>query len=424
MKILLDSHITRPSEMRLSPTDTSRWQTAHYFRPVLSAFGDLIEAEDANARARLARQASRRGNTCLYVPFMLPGALPDIEGLLTVPAFDWTHGATPDYGADGCRRERSVLLSGVTARILHSEQARSIITPAADDDIPTVVVPAPVWDHFADSRARAATDSVTPRRMTLVGNWLDSSAGHTTVSTTESRSVTLEGVVFGAVFDPDDASSHWPDLVQAFCWAFRDQHDVTLIITLNGPSPTRSLALIRAELDKLPVFRSRVIALAGDQPRQTCHAVMEGCDFFVTASGGEGQCLPLLEFMSAGKPCVAPWHSGLAEHLTAANSLPVSFFRTWSAGPYDDGSPLRTYLHAVNWQSLVDACVQACSLRSSHTEQYLRMAEACREHTRQHCSQASAMARLAPLFAQLEALPATTLTGKASRWLHKAFQRF
>ena len=51
--------------------------------------------------------------------------------------------------------------------------------------------------------------------------------------------------------------------------------------------------------------------------------LVQGSTYVVNAAHGEGQCLPLMEYMSAGKPAIAPSHTAMEEYINEGNSFVV-----------------------------------------------------------------------------------------------------
>ena len=58
--------------------------------------------------------------------------------------------------------------------------------------------------------------------------------------------------------------------------------------------------------------------LHGYLTADTYQRLMATTAFIVNASHGEGQCLPLMEYLSIGKPAIAPCHSAMADYIDDA----------------------------------------------------------------------------------------------------------
>ena len=107
--------------------------------------------------------------------------------------------------------------------------------------------------------------------------------------------------------------------------------------------------MILKEMLKLAPYQCRVVAVHGYLEQPAFHDLVRATTYTVNASAGEGQCLPLMEFMSAGKPAIAPNHTAMADYVTPANSFIVSGTREPSAWPQDPRQVFRCMRYRINW---------------------------------------------------------------------------
>jgi glycosyltransferase involved in cell wall biosynthesis len=116
--------------------------------------------------------------------------------------------------------------------------------------------------------------------------------------------------------------------------------------------------------------------------------------FALNASAGEGQCLPLMEFMSAGKPAIGPRNTGLLDYLNDENSFPVeSSLEPW-CWPHDPRQAFRTRRHRIDFSSLMRAYTESYRVAKLDAERYARMSRRANQDLRMHCAQDIAEARL------------------------------
>src|SRR5690606_14508541 len=73
----------------------------------------------------------------------------------------------------------------------------------------------------------------------------------------------LSGVVFCSMFSPSDGRKNWLDLVSAFCWAFRDTPDATLILKMTHHNLESYRIYLLTLLSRLAPFQCRVLTLHG-----------------------------------------------------------------------------------------------------------------------------------------------------------------
>ena len=125
-----------------------------------------------------------------------------------------------------------------------------------------------------------------------------------------TRTLVLRGVVYTAVLNPRDDRKHWQDIVRAFCSSLREHDDATLVLKLIG-SMDAGYGPLAALLARLRPFRCRVVATDAYLSGGLYERLARASTYAVNAASGEGQCLPLMEFMSCGTPAIAPCHTGM-----------------------------------------------------------------------------------------------------------------
>ena len=200
------------------------------------------------------------------------------------------------------------------------------------------------------------------------------------------KQVTLGGVVYTAVFNPADGRKNWHDMLTAFCWAFRDTPDATLVMKMvhhDRHAFEGSLAIL---IRQLQPFRCRVVALHGWLDDTEYDALVSATDFYVNTSSCEGLCLPLMEFMSAGRPAISPDHTAMADYVTDANSFVLRYGVEYNVWPHDPRDLFRTMRHRLEWDSLMEAYRASYRVARSDPARYGAMAEAARNSMRETCS--------------------------------------
>lgn len=213
----------------------------------------------------------------------------------------------------------------------------------------------------------------------------------------------LGGVVFTSVFNPYDGRKNWEDLLSAFCNAFADNEQASLVFKLTHKGCTSAIVQMLKYLARLPQFRCRVVLLHGyledDQYRRLVHAT----SFVVNASYGEGQCLPLMEYLSAGKPAIAPDHSGMSNYINESIAFIVASWPEATGWPQDPRFATRTCHRQISWASLRTAYLKAFSIKQKQPQIYARMAIQAIEHMRLHCSREVVRQRLEPFLQEAAA---------------------
>ena len=263
-------------------------------------------------------------------------------------------------------------------------------------------IPAPVWDRFAPLAGPAAPcalpvsgPAVDTRGLDL-SPWLPLQRRQTGPAPLPAApaEVALDGVVYTAVFNPVDSRKNWPDMLAAFIWALRERRDATLVFKLTHTQPETFLDSALAELAKHTPFRCRVLLLGGYLGSGDYARLVQATSFAVNASHGEGQCLPLMEFMSAGKPALAPGHTAMADYAGPDNTFLLRSSREPCGWPHDTRHVYRTMRWRIDFGSLVTAYADSYAVATGDPARYAAMSAAATQALRAHCSQAVAEARL------------------------------
>ncbi|WP_137821001.1 glycosyltransferase [Pseudomonas sp. D(2018)] len=207
-------------------------------------------------------------------------------------------------------------------------------------------------------------------------------------------SLQLSGVVFTAVFNPYDGRKNWVDMLTAFCSAFRDTPDATLLFKLGHRDYQSAMNDMLMCMARMPAFKCRVVLLHGFLERADYDQLIRSTAFVINASHGEGQCLPLMEFLSCGKPAVAPQHSAMADYIDDQVAFVVDTWLDATAWPHDPRLAYRTLRHQIDWASLVKAYRDAYRCYIDTPERYQHMAATAIERMHAHCSRATAKERL------------------------------
>jgi glycosyltransferase involved in cell wall biosynthesis len=116
--------------------------------------------------------------------------------------------------------------------------------------------------------------------------------------------------------------------------------------------------------------------------------------YTVNASLGEGQCLPLMEYMSCGVPAIAPGHTGMADYIDETNAILVGAGIEPCAFPQDSREMYRTFRYRLDAESLMDAFRESYRVAREDPERYRSMSRNAVERLRRHSSEEVAQARL------------------------------
>jgi glycosyltransferase involved in cell wall biosynthesis len=390
----------------LGASEYSYYFVLKEYRPLLEEMGLVVAVSDpANEVDRIWQNAAQHGEDCMFLTFspphrsFIPALCP------TIPVFAWEFDSLPTECWDDDPRHDWRHGLGQTGRaITHSRFAVETTKAAMGQDYPVVSLPAPVWDNFAGLYRADAPAVTPPTRITVRGRVYDTRTLDLTPFSTPNRrqvwpalpaeagtretlqELTLEGVIYTSVFCPMDGRKNALDMIAAFCLALRDREDATLVLKLTHRECDRALHEMLGDLYKLTPFRCRVVMIDGYLPDDAYVRLASVSSYTVNSSHGEGQCLPLMEYMSAGKPAIAPAHTAMADYITPENAFVVGSSREASFWPHDPRAALRTRRHRINFESLLAAYRDSYDVAKHDPARYAQMASAAHFGLERHCS--------------------------------------
>ncbi|MFI8482094.1 glycosyltransferase [Pseudomonas sp. NPDC078700] len=201
-----------------------------------------------------------------------------------------------------------------------------------------------------------------------------------------ARQLELSGVVFTSLFNPQDGRKNWVDMLTAFCAAFKDEPNATLVFKLGHHRYEDAVRGILMAMSRLDPFQCRVVLVHGYLSGDGYTQLIQATHYIVNASYGEGQCLPLMEYLSCGKPAIAPQHSAMADYIDDSVGFVVDSWADATAWPHDPRIAYRTLRQQIDWQSLKEAYSAAYRCAQEHPERYQQLAQNAINRMKKHCS--------------------------------------
>lgn len=391
---------------QLGESEYSYYFVLKEFRPLLEKFGIVVAVGDpVHEVPAITRSAAEHGETCLFLSFTPPHLTPIDTGCPTVPFFAWEFDTLPDEAWDDEPRNDWRLPLGTVGRaITHSNFTVGVVKGVMGNDYPIISIPAPVWDRFDELyRKIPPLPSCRGIDLRIVGVVVDTAAPdfvpvHRQVPSPSTADAPyrlhLEGIILCSVFNTQDGRKNWHDMMCAFCLEFRDDPDVTLVFKLTHHDPSKAFEHVMGTIYRLSPFKCRLVLIQGYLSDEDYEKLVGATSFTVNASGGEGQCLPLMEFMAAGKPAIAPRHTALLDYMTDENSFHVETSLEPSDWPHDPRDAFRAHRHRLDVSSLRRAYREAYNVAKTDPERYARMSVTANRDLKAHCSRAVAERKL------------------------------
>jgi glycosyltransferase involved in cell wall biosynthesis len=217
----------------------------------------------------------------------------------------------------------------------------------------------------------------------------------------------LSGIVYTAILNPFDARKNWQDLLSGFLLALRDREDATLVVKLvvSAEWEAEALAEMFAFYRNTGLsHRCKLVFVTAYLSEEQLVELTRASTYYLNTSRAEGSCLPLQDFMAAGRPAVAPPHTGMADSLDDECGYLVESHPEPAGWPQEVGGGYRTTWHRLVWQSLHDQLRSSYETARSGGPRYQTMAARARERMRQLVSAECVWPRLAAALDQGVAL--------------------
>ena len=382
------------------------------FRPLLEELGIVIEIADPLREVdAIYANCRRHGETCVFLSFMPPNKTPIGLACPTIPVFAWEYETLPNEAFGGKpRNDWTRVLRKLGAALTHSSFTVRNVKAQLGEDYPIASVPAPLWDRAQALRGPPASGPVT---LAVEGMLIDSrrtdlsayrknlvrAALPASLPLPEDRlayqgELSLDGVVYTAIFNPHDGRKNWMEMVMAFCAALRHRPDATLVLKLTHTDVDELIPEMLEVMHKMGPLACRIVLVHAYLREPEYNALLHATTYAVNTSHGEGQCLPLMEYMSAGKPAVAPRHTSMLDYIDEDGAFVVDSSAEPGTWPHDQRQAFRTLRQRIHYQSLVDAYRRSYHVATQEPHTYAAMGDAASASLRRYCSMEVAKPRL------------------------------
>jgi glycosyltransferase involved in cell wall biosynthesis len=437
VKFILYSHFAEDViENHVGEPEYGYYFVLRAFRRVLADLGSVEVVRHPETEVGPIFAGCRaRGEVCLFLPFAPAHKIPLNLECPTVPVIAWEFSTIPDGAwGDDPHNDWRFALGKVGRAITLSGHSARVIAEAMGPDFMIDVVPPPIRTQMDDAWPAEPVSIgldiesggmiLDTARMDLDVNVLapaarprenDSRATerswpgtgrnkHTITPPGDSQvRVSAGAVVYTAVLNPNDRSKNPYDLVTAFCWAFRDVRDTTLILKVCDHGLQSFYGSLIPILYKLSPFKCRVLVLPGFLQDAVYDSLIRATTYYVSASSAEGQCLPLMEFMSCGKPAIAAAHTAISDYIDNEVAFVLRASRQITSWPDDPRQLFRTMSFRLDWVSLREAFEQSYRLARTSPDHYREMSKRARERMQQHASPGVIKKKLRNFFSSVAA---------------------
>lgn len=428
---------------------------AELFVPLLSRWGEVIPApRQAGPLEEAVREARRRGLDPVHVsflPFQDFSPSPSAPNII-VPA--WEFPDVPNHRFDGnanndwvaASRSCDLVIVGGQFTVDTFQRAgihtpiRIVPVPTPDDyfripdwqpnqsiriPCPAYVFPHPDVPDSARWDAPEIAVSEGPRPAGSWRGWLREKArliyrdylkpwvppaGHELLKTLTLRfgrnsweryvescrrpHLDLSGIVYTSIFNPADGRKNWEDMLTGFLWGLRDREDATLVLKLVTKD--------RRWIERILMYyrcaglshRCKVVFVTDYLKDEHMLDLVRASTYYLTASRAEGNCLPVMNYLAAGRPCISPCHTAISDYFTNEMGFVVDSHAEPSIWPHDSRVRFKTTWGRIVWPSLIEQLRQSHRLAVGDRASYAARSAAGRRKMSQWASVESIWPRL------------------------------
>jgi len=408
----------------LGEAEYSYWFVRKAFRLILSRFGTLVSIADPTSEADPHYQRAREaGEQCVLLSFNPPHYLPQSLDCPSLPIFAWEFDGIPNESWGGNPfHDWRVALTHAGRAVTHSSAVVRAVRRELGETFPIWSIPAPVFDrvaaHRGSARGQRTTSIALENAFAIELGRIDADLFHSSRADQGRRALTLldyhvgeengagrrldlDGVVYTSIFNPADGRKNWPDMMTAFVEAFRAEPNATLLLKLSHADMVGVVQPVLGHLAHLGRFACRIVLIHGMLSDEGYAGLIDASSFAVNTSHGEGQCLPLMELMSAGRPAIAPAHSAMLDYVRPDNAFVVPTTIRPGQWPQDERQATRCYTHLVRFGALVEQFRASYRIAVGDPEAYARMSRAAIAAQEAYCSDRLVAERLGELFAHI-----------------------
>jgi glycosyltransferase involved in cell wall biosynthesis len=169
----------------------------------------------------------------------------------------------------------------------------------------------------------------------------------------------LSGVVYTSIFNPGDGRKNWEDMLSAFLWGLRDRDDATLVLKLVTQK-AEWIERILAYYRRLGLaHRCKVVFITDYLKDEHMLDLVRASTYYFSATRAEGNCLPVMNYLAAGRPCVTTCHTAISDYFSDAMGFRVQTHPEPCIWPHDNRLRFRTTWGRIVWPSLVEQLRQS-----------------------------------------------------------------
>jgi hypothetical protein len=187
----------------------------------------------------------------------------------------------------------------------------------------------------------------------------------------------LNGIVYTSIFNPYDGRKNWKDLLNGFLYSIGQREDVTLVIKLASTDIREIRKIINYYVDRDMPHKCRVVFISAFLNERQLLDLCMASTFYIHTTKAEGSCLPLMNYLAAGRPAVSPRHSCLEDYFNPEHGFVIDSEQEPAAWPQEKRHRFRTTWARISWNSLCSAIKKSYTI-ACDPDKYETISTRCR----------------------------------------------
>jgi glycosyltransferase involved in cell wall biosynthesis len=164
----------------------------------------------------------------------------------------------------------------------------------------------------------------------------------------------LSGVVYTSIFSPRDARKNHEDLLSGFLAALRDCADATLVVKLVAADSLWIDGALNYYRTAGLSHRCKVVFIVDYLSGEQMLALARASAYYLTTTRAEGNCLPLMNYLAAGRPGVTPCHTAIGDYFSPDMGFVIASATERALWPQDKRIRFKTTWNRIEWPSVIE----------------------------------------------------------------------
>lgn len=189
----------------------------------------------------------------------------------------------------------------------------------------------------------------------------------------------LSGIVYTSIFSPQDGRKNREDLISGFLAALHDCADATLVIKLAAADSMWIDGTLNYYRTAGLSHRCKVVFITDYLSSDQMLALAQASTYYLTTTRAEGCCLPLLNYLAAGRPGITPCHTAIGDYFTPDMGFIIASAAERAFWPQDKRIRFKTTWNRIEWPSVIEQLRASYDLARREPATYEALAATSRE---------------------------------------------